>query len=438
MTEETLKLTPEALEAGSGMFKLMGDLYPLCRSITGNGLRDSLRMIQRHIPLELHEVPTGTPVFDWNIPKEWNIRDGYVRAPNGEKIVDFQRSCLHVVNYSIPVRAKMPLAKLKEHLHSLPDHPDWVPYRTSYYKQAWGFCLSQRTLESLKEGEYEAVIDSSLEDGNLTYGECYLKGATQDEILFSSHCCHPSLCNDNLSGMVLTTFLAKYLQTCKLRYSYRFIFAPGTIGAITWLAHNESKTSRIKHGLVAACVGDKGKFKYKKSRRGDAEVDKAVVHALKHSGQDYAVSDFTPYDYDERQYCSPGFNLSVGSLTRTPHDAYQENHTSADNMDFVGPEYLAGSFQVYSNVLGILEQNKKYLNTNPKCEPRLGKRGLYGAFGGKKDANTYELAMQWTLNFSDGQHTLLDIADKSGFRFEVIKEAAFKLLEHNLLVEAGA
>ena len=438
MTEETLKLTPEALEAGSGMFKLMGDLYPLCRSITGNGLRDSLRMIQRHIPLELHEVPTGTPVFDWNIPKEWNIRDGYVRAPNGEKIVDFQRSCLHVVNYSIPVRAKMPLAKLKEHLHSLPDHPDWVPYRTSYYKEAWGFCLSQRTLESLKEGEYEAVIDSSLEDGNLTYGECYLKGATQDEILFSSHCCHPSLCNDNLSGMVLTTFLAKYLQTCKLRYSYRFIFAPGTIGAITWLAQNESKTSRIKHGLVAACVGDKGKFKYKKSRRGDAEVDKAVVHTLKHSGQDYAVSDFTPYDYDERQYCSPGFNLSVGSLTRTPHDAYQENHTSADNMDFVGPEYLAGSFQVYSNVLGILEQNKKYLNTNPKCEPRLGKRGLYGAFGGKKDANTYELAMQWTLNFSDGQHTLLDIADKSGFRFEVIKEAAFKLLEHNLLVEAGA
>ena len=438
MTEETLKLTPEALEAGSGMFKLMGDLYPLCRSITGNGLRDSLRMIQRHIPLELHEVPTGTPVFDWNIPKEWNIRDGYVRAPNGEKIVDFQRSCLHVVNYSVPVRAKLPLAKLKEHLHSLPDHPDWVPYRTSYYKETWGFCLSQRTLESLEEGEYEAVIDSSLEDGNLTYGECHLKGATEDEVLISSHCCHPSLCNDNLSGMVLTTFLAKYLQTCKLRYSYRFIFAPGTIGAITWLAQNESKTSRIKHGLVAACVGDKGKFKYKKSRRGDAEVDKAVVHALKHSGQDYAVSDFTPYDYDERQYCSPGFNLSVGSLTRTPHDAYAENHTSADNMDFVGPEYLAGSFQVYSNVLGILEQNKKYLNTNPKCEPRLGKRGLYGAFGGKKDANTYELAMQWTLNFSDGQHTLLDIADKSGFRFEVIKEAAFKLLEHNLLVEAGA
>jgi aminopeptidase-like protein len=438
MTVETCTLAPEALETGSSMYQLMGELYPICRSITGNGLRESLRLIQKHIPLELHEVPSGTAVFDWNIPKEWNIRDGYVKGPGGEKIIDFKRSSLHVVNYSVPVRAKMSLAKLKEHLHSLPDHPDWVPYRTSYYKETWGFCLSHRTLESLKEGEYEAVIDSSLEDGNLTYGEFYLKGATQDEILISSHSCHPSLCNDNLSGMVLATFLAKYLQTRKLRYSYRFIFAPGTIGAITWLARNEAKTSRIKHGLVAACLGDRGKFHYKKTRRGDAEIDAAVVHALKHSGEEYVVSDFTPYDYDERQYNSPGFNLPVGSLTRTPHDCYQENHTSADNMDFVSSEFLAGSFELYSRVLGILEQNKKYLNTNPKCEPRLGKRGLYGAVGGKRDANTYELALQWTLNFSDGLHSLLEIADKSGFRFEVIQEAASKLVEHHLLVEAGA
>jgi aminopeptidase-like protein len=438
MTEEARNLTTEVLETGSQMYQLMAELYPICRSITGNGLRESLRIIQKHIPLELHEVPTGTPVFDWNVPNEWNIRDAYVKGPNGEKIIDFQRSSLNVVNYSVPVRAKMPLAKLKEHVHSLPDHPDWVPYRTSYYKETWGFCLSQRALESLEEGEYEAVIDSSLEAGNLTYGEFYLKGATQDEILISSHSCHPSLCNDNLSGMVLATFLAKYLQTCKLQYSYRFIFAPGTIGAITWLARNESKTSRIKHGLVAACVGDKGKFHYKKSRRGDAQIDAAVVHALKHSGEDYVVSDFTPYDYDERQYCSPGFNLPVGSLTRTPHDCYPENHTSADNMDFVSPKHLAGSFQVYSKVMGILEQNKKYLNMNPKCEPRLGKRGLYGAVGGKRDANTYELALQWTLNYSDGQHSLLDIANKSGFRFEVIQEAASRLAEHNLLVEAGA
>jgi aminopeptidase-like protein len=437
-TQEMRNLTPEALGSGADMYQLMAELHPICRSITGNGLRESLRMIQRHIPLELHEVPSGTAVFDWNIPKEWNIRDAYVKGPSGEKVIDFQRSSLHVVNYSVPVRTKLPLHKLKEHLHTIPDHPDWVPYRTSYYKETWGFCLSQRTLESLREGEYEVVIDSSLEPGNLTYGEFYLKGATQDEILISSHSCHPSLCNDNLSGMVLATFLAKHLKAGTLRYSYRFIFAPGTIGAITWLARNEAKTSRIKHGLVIACVGDRGKFHYKKSRRGNADVDGAVMHALKHSGEDYVVSDFTPYDYDERQYCSPGFNLPVGSLTRTPHDCYPENHTSADNMDFVDPESLSGSFQVYSRVLEILEQNKKYLNTNPKCEPRLGKRGLYGAFGGKKDANTYELAMQWTLNYSDGQHSLLDIAEKSGFRFEVIQEAASKLLEHSLLVEVGA
>ena len=438
MTDNKLNLAPDVLETGSGMYKLMGELYPICRSITGNGLRQSLRIIQTHIPLELHEVPTGTPVFDWTVPKEWNIQDAYVRGPGGEKVIDFQRSSLHVVNYSLPIRARMPLDKLKEHLHSIPEHPDWVPYRTSYYKENWGFCLSHRTLQSLEEGEYEVVIDSSLEEANLTYGECYVKGTTTDEILISSHCCHPSLCNDNLSGMVLATFLAKNLHRPKLRYSYRFILAPGTIGAITWLARNENTTSRIKHGLVIACVGDKGPFKYKKSRRGDADIDKAAVHALKHSGQAYAVSEFTPYDYDERQYCSPGFNLPVGSLTRTPHDCYPENHTSADNMDFVTPESLAGSFQLYSTVLEILEKNKRYLNTNPKCEPRLGKRGLYGAFGGKRDANTYELAMQWTLNFSDGHHTLLEIAEKSGFRFEVIKEAASTLVEHNLLVEAGA
>jgi aminopeptidase-like protein len=438
MTEEVRKSTSTEFETGSGMYKLMGELYPLCRSITGDGLRDSLRMIQKHIPLELHEVPTGTAVFDWNIPKEWNIRDGYVKGPDGTKIIDFKRSCLHVVNYSVPVRAKMSLAELKPYLHSLPDHPDWVPYRTSYYKETWGFCLTHRELQNLKDGEYEVMIDSSLEPGNMTYGECYIKGESEDEILLSSHSCHPSLCNDNLSAMALNTFLAKSLLGQKSHYSYRFIFAPGTIGAITWLSRNESKTSRIKHGLVAACVGDRGKFHYKKSRRGNADVDAAVAHALKHSGSEYVISDFTPYDYDERQYCSPGFNLPVGSLTRTPHDAYKENHTSADNMDFVSVESLDGSFQVYSKVLDILEHNKKFINTNPKCEPRLGKRGLYGAVGGKRDANTYELSMQWTLNYCDGQHSLLDIANKSGFRFDIIKEAAQRLAEHHLLVEASA
>jgi aminopeptidase-like protein len=435
MTAHNPRLTTGLIEIGADMHRLMAELYPICRSITGDGLRESLRIIQKHIPLELHEVPTGTQVFDWTVPKEWNVRDAYVKDPRGKKIIDFKRSSLHVVNYSIPIQKQLPLRELKGHLHSIPEHPDWIPYRTSYYKENWGFCLSHRMLESLEEGEYEAYIDSSLKEGHLTYGECFLKGNTDHEILLSSHSCHPSLCNDNLSGMVLLAFLAKHLGTKKLRYSYRFLFAPGTIGAISWLSLNEARTSKIKHGLVAACVGDPGYFRYKKSRRGDADIDKAVLHVLKRSGQEYEVFDFTPYDYDERQYCSPGFNLPIGSLTRTPHDRYPENHTSADNLDLVRPEYLADSFSKYSIVFEVLERNKRYHNTNPKCEPQLGKRGLYGALGGKKDANKYEVAMFWVLNFSDGHHTLLDIADRSGLNFDIIAETAATLTEHKLLEE---
>jgi aminopeptidase-like protein len=422
-------------DAGAAMYRLVTELYPICRSITGDGLRESLRILQRYIPLELHEVPTGTRVFDWTIPKEWNIRDAYVKNGNGKKVIDFQRSNLHIVNYSIPIRDKMPLEKLKEHLHSIPEQPDWIPYRTSYYKETWGFCLSHQALQNLEDGEYEVYIDTSLEEGHLTYGEYYLQGETSDEILISCHCCHPSLCNDNLSGMALATFLAKHLTTLELRYSYRFLFIPGTIGSITWLALNESQVPKIKHGLVVACVGDPGKSTYKKSRRGDAVIDTAVLHVLKHSGQDYEILDFTPYGYDERQYCSPGFNLPVGSLTRTPHGRYPEYHTSADNLDLVQPEYLADSYSKYLAVLDVLENNRRFVNSNPKCEPQLGKRGLYGAFGGRKDANQYELAMLWVLNLSDGNHTLLEIADISDFAFDTIKEAAQALLKRDLLRE---
>lgn len=433
MSDHNMKSSVDLEKIGADMHQLMAELYPICRSITGDGLRESLRIIKKHIPLELHEVPTGTQVFDWTVPREWNIRDAYVKDSSGRKVVDFQESSLHVVNYSVPVHKKMSLQELKGFLHSIPEHPDWIPYRTSYYKDNWGFCLSHRELESLKEEEYDVYIDSSLEEGHLTYGECFLKGKSDEVVLISSHSCHPSLCNDNLSGMVLTTFLAKFLAQQDLYYSYRFIFAPGTIGAITWLSLNEEHTPKIKHGLVAACVGDSGNFTYKKSRQGDADIDKIVLYVLEHAGKGYKVIDFTPYDYDERQYNSPGFNLPVGSLTRTPHDQYSENHTSADNLDFVQPEYLADSFSMYAMVLDLLEHNHRYLNTNPKCEPQLGKRGLYGAFGGKKEANQYEVAMFWVLNFSDGQHTLLDIANKSGFPFDVIKSVAYTLEEHDLL-----
>jgi aminopeptidase-like protein len=415
------------------MYQLIAELYPICRSITGDGVRKSLRMLQAHIPLEMHEVPTGTPVFDWTVPKEWNVRDAYVTNARGEKVIDFQVSNLHLLNYSIPVRQKMSLTQLKEHLYTLSDRPDWIPYRTSYYKETWGFCLTQRQLEKLEDGEYEVVIDSSLEAGHLTYGEYFLAGETQDEVLFSCHSCHPSLCNDNLSGMALATFLAQYLSQQPRRYSYRFLFLPGTIGSITWLSLNENKTSNIKHGLTIAGVGDAGCLNYKKSRRGDAEIDKAVAHVLKHSEQEYAIAEFSPYGYDERQYCSPGFNLTVGSLTRTPFGTYPEYHTSADNLEFVRPNSLADSLEKYIAVVEVLENNITYFNTNPKCEPQLGKRGLYGTLGGKKTTKTDEMALLWVLNLSDGNHTLLDIADRANIPFSIIQKAAKALKESGLL-----
>ncbi len=422
--------------AGQEIYQLISELYPICRSITGDGLRVTLQRLQQDIPLELHEVPSGTQVFDWVVPKEWNIRDAYVKNASGEKVIDFQHSNLQVVNYSAPIQTRMPLEALKEHLHTIPEHPDWIPYKTSYYKENWGFCLPQRTLQDLEEGEYEVVVDASLEPGSLTYGELYLKGQSEDEILISCHSCHPSLCNDNLSGVGLATYLAKTLiDRSTLRYSYRFLFIPGTIGSITWLALNQDNVDRIKHGLVVACVGDPGKLTYKKSRRGNAEIDRVVAHVLKHSGQEYEIQDFTPYGYDERQYCSPGFNLAVGCLSRTPHGRFPEYHTSADNLDFVQPAYLADSLSKYLAVLDVLENNKKYVNTNPMCEPQLGKRGLYGAMGGRKDTSALEMAMLWVLNLSDGENSLLDIAEKSGYEFNIINETANILLDNQLLVE---
>jgi aminopeptidase-like protein len=435
MNVTDLRSSINSEEVGREMYDLIVKLYPICRSITGNGFRETLDVIKEYIPLEMHEVPSGTKVFDWTVPKEWNIRDAYVKNSKGDRIIDFRKSNLHVVSYSVPVKKKVSLAELREHLFTLPDHPDWIPYRTSYYKEDWGFCLSHNQLLGLKDEEYEVCIDASLIEGHLTYGEYYLKGKTDCEFLISCHACHPSLCNDNLSGIALATFLAKFLSRVSLRYSYRFLFIPGTIGSIAWLALNEEKTSRIKYGLVVACVGDPGKSTYKRSRQGDAEIDKAVIHVLRHSGENYEIVDFFPYGYDERQYCSPGFNLPVGCLMRTPHGRFPEYHTSADSLNFVKSEFLADSFSKYLATINVLEGNKKYLNTNPKCEPQLGKRGLYGAVGGQKDSATHQLAMLWVLNLSDGHHALLDIAERSGLEFDLIRNAAELLFKHNLLKE---
>lgn len=420
---------------GREIYHLAEKLFPICRSITGDGVRESLRIIADHIPIKINEIPTGTQVFDWTIPREWNINDAYIKNGNGERIVDFNRNNLHVLNYSAPIHKKINLEELKKHIYTLPDHPDWIPYRTSYYDEKWGFCLTHNQFMDLKEDTYEVLIDSSHRDGHLTYGEYRIKGEIEDEILLSAHICHPSLANDNLSGVALLTFLAKILQASKPRYTYRFLFAPGTIGAITWLAHNENIVNRIKHGLVIACVGDGGGPTYKKSRVGDADIDRVTQYVLNRFSQRAVIEDFSPYGYDERQYCSPGFNLPVGLLQRSKYGRFPQYHTSADNLTFITPENLAESLNIVSQVLYIVENNKTYINLSPKCEPQLGKRGLYKAIGAIQREGDWQMAMLWLLNLSDGTNSLLDVAERSGINFQTILAVTALLEEKQLLRE---
>jgi aminopeptidase-like protein len=422
----------DATRAGDEMYQLAGRLFPLCRSITGDGFRKSLVLLQERVPLIQCEVPTGTQVFDWAVPKEWNIRDAYIMTDAGKRVVDFRECNLHVVNYSTPVRQRMNRSELKGHVFTLPETPDWIPYRTSYYKEAWGFCMSQRQWETLPEGEYEVCIDSTLSPGHLTYGELEVPGETADEVLISCHSCHPSLANDNLSGMVVAAELARRLIAAHPRYSYRFLWSPGAIGAITWLALNEQKRRRIRHGLVLSCVGDPGPFTYKRTRSGNAEIDQAVAHVLKRWGCGFRLLDFTPSGYDERQYCSPGINLPVGCFMRTPNGKYAQYHTSADDMTLITPGALAESLGQLLRIISVLEKNHHYVNLNPNCEPQLGRRGLYRAMGGTNSSES-EDAMLWVLNFSDGEHSLLEVADRSSLDFFKIAEAAELLAAHGLL-----
>jgi aminopeptidase-like protein len=369
------------------------------------------------------------------VPKEWNIRDAYVKDPSGAKVIDFAESNLHVVGYSIPVSATMSLDELRGHLHTLPAQPDLVPYRTSYYRETWGFCLRENTLASLPDGQYEVLIDSTLADGHLTYGEHVVEGEVSDEVLVSCHVCHPSLANDNLAGIAVATRLAARLAESRPHYTYRFLFMPGTIGAITWLALNRQRVDRVRAGLVLACAGDTGALTYKRSRRGDAEIDRAVEQVLRTSGREHTVIDFSPYGYDERQFCSPGFNLGVGSLTRTPYAGYPEYHTSGDNPDFVSPEAMADTLETCWEVFQVLEANRRYTNLSPYGEPQLGRRGLYGSLGGRSDTQQAQMAMLWVLNLSDGDHDLLDVAERSGLPFALVAEAAAALHSAGLVKE---
>lgn len=446
---------------GRSMMDLAGGLYLIPRSLTGDGVRATLDRIGSRIPLQVHELPTGTPVLDWTVPREWNPREAWIRDPSGRRVVDFADHNLHLVGYSAPVHCRTPLDELRPHLHSLPEQPDLIPYRTSYYEETWGFCLPHRLLESLPAGEYEVFIDASLEHGSMTWGECLLPGSSAEEVVISSHVCHPQLANDNLSGIAVAVHLAEALAAVpERRYSYRFLFAPGGIGAIAWLARNRDGLDSFRHGLIAANLGDGGSFHYKRSRHGDREIDRAVVAALAGLGEHLVTEDFFPFGYDERQYCSPGFDLPVGVLTRTPWGRYPEYHTSADDLSFIGAEALAGSLAAYLAIAAVLEEgvarsraegssaepqrrrsrvrhsagDRRYRNLEPFGEPQLGRRGLYGGLGGagRKD---FEIAMLWVLNQSDGEHSLDDIAERSGLPRGVVGEAADALCEAGLLEE---
>ena len=422
------------MTAGEELYKLVAELYPICRSITGDGVRRTLEIVDREIGLEVHEVPTGTQVLDWTVPREWNVRDAWVaerRRRAGDRLPGQQ-----------PPPGQLQRAGAGDHApgraQGAPVHPARPPrlgaLPTSYYAERWGFCASQRLVDSLPEGDYEVCVDTTLADGHLTYGEHLVEGETADEVLVSCHVCHPSLANDNLSGIAVASRLARLVgQGPRPRYSYRFLFIPGTIGSITWLARNEDRVGRIRHGLVLSGVGDPGGFTYKRSRRGDAEIDRAVAHVLARSGRAHRVVDFSPYGYDERQFCSPGFDLPVGRLSRTPFATYPEYHTSADDLDLVGPAQLQESLEVCWEVVGVLEGNRRYRNLSPKGEPQLGRRGLYGQIGGRSDAEERQMAMLWVLNLSDGDHSLLDVAERAGLPFALVADVAGALEEAGLL-----
>ncbi|RWE79280.1 DUF4910 domain-containing protein [Mesorhizobium sp.] len=423
---------PAAAGAGQEIYDLAERLFPICRSITGDGVRKTLDVLSGHIDLRRHEVPTGTQVFDWTIPQEWNIRSARIAAPDGRTIVDFADSNLHVVNYSVPFKGTLPLNELRQHIHTLPEQPEVIPYRTNYYTPTWGFCMAHDRLLEMTDGLYQVEIDAELKDGSLTYGEYLHRGQTEREFLLSAHICHPSLANDNCSGLALLATLARTLSTRKTKYSYRFLFAPGTIGALTWLSRNENRIQLIDHGLVVSCVGDAGCPAYKRSRRGDAFIDRAMAHLL--GGRPGAkLIDFSPYGYDERQYCSPGFNLPVGMFQRSVHGTFPEYHTSADNLSFIAPEYLEDSLAVLMDLIDVVEGDWTPLNLFPKGEPQLGRRGLYSALGGQKASGITSMSLLWVLNLADGQHSILSMAERSGLPFKELAAAARLLSEHGLL-----
>jgi len=414
---------------------LVRELFPINRSLTGAGVRETLAILARHVQLEVREVPSGTAVLDWQVPLEWNIRSATIRALDGRCLVNFADHNLHVVGYSKPIHKEVSRAELAEHVHTLPDQPELIPYRTGYFADDWGFCMPDNLWQTMQDEAYRIDIDSDLSPGSLTYGELFLPGELSDEVLITAHICHPSLANDNLSGIAVAVALAMRQARLPRRLGYRFLFIPATIGAITWLARNESELGKIRHGLVLTCIGDTGPFHFKQSRSG-APIDNAVAHILRHSGHPYEIVPFNPYGYDERQFCSPAFDLPMGCLMRSVHGTFPQYHTSADNPGFVKPQALNQSYEVVASLLDLLDANWMYARTDGRGEPQLGRRGLYRAIAGQKEAGgASQMDLLWLLNLADGKHNLLEMAERAGIPFGRLQKAVRLALDADLIRE---
>lgn len=431
------KVSEGYLQSGVKMHQWATDLFPICRSLTGKGVRDTLSYIAAELPeLKVHSVPSGTNVFDWTIPKEWKINEAYILDPSGEKIVDFKINNLHVLNYSVSVNKYVPLDELQDNLYSLPELPTAIPYVTSYYAPRWGFCLSHEQRESLIQGEYRVVIDSEHFDGELNYGEFYLKGESEKEVLISTYICHPSMANNELSGPVVTMALIKKLSEIpKRKFSYRFVFVPETIGAITFLSRslNDLK-NKVIAGYVLTCIGDDRNYSYLQTREENTLSDRAAIHMFKYFSPNFQLYDYLSRGSDERQYCAPGVDLPIGSIMRTRYGDYPEYHTSLDNLDLVTPTGLAGGLESVYKAISLIEANTFYKVT-VLCEPQLGKRGLYPTLSSMSLDYTDVRTLTNLISYCDGKHDLIDIADKIKVNALELLPTIERLIKEGLLIE---
>ena len=420
---------PAPEDVGEELHALMRELFPIPRSLTGNGVRDTLARLGRDVSIEVVELPTGTQVFDWTLPREWNVREAWIEGPDGRRVVDVADSSLHLLGYSTPVDEELDRDELLEHLYTDPRDPDVVPYRTSYWSERWGFCTTQRVVDALAPGRYRVRIDSTLENGYVTYGDAAVEGSSDEVFLLATSVCHPALANDNLSGVVVLAAIARILGEQGLRHSFRCLWSPGTIGPLCWLHRNAAVVPSVRHGFAISCVGDPGPLTYKRSRRGSSDIDRAATAVLR-AKEGATIREWSPYGGDERQFCSPGFDLPFGALSRTPADAFPQYHSSADDLDLVTAGALGDSVHAALAIVDAVERDKTYVNASPFGEPQLGRRGLYRAVSG---GSSEEMAILWVLSLSDGSASLLDIALRSGLPPATIQDAADALVDAGLL-----